>query len=224
MDIKIVHDFLRYQPEIKVADTDGDKIVLEGKIFVNMIYDNFPVQQFFDIKIVVNTDNVYLSTVYETGGHIKDYHHKYVDDRLCLATNVDLLLSNCTDNSLVNFCQNYIEPYLFSYEYYVEYGFFPYGEREHDVKGILASYREITGIYDELEIVKFLLDLLKGSYVYRGHLPCHCGSEKKARNCHPKIRLLIQNELISRLVVNDCRTILEEINERKGKTKRTTNS
>lgn len=214
-----IENLLTYQKGLSIIGEKDDRILLEGKIFVNVIYDSFPVQRYYDVKIIVNPEAVYLSDVYETGGYIDSYCHKYKDNRLCLATNIDLVISNSENNSLVMFCKEYIEQYFFIYEYYTTYGFFPYGDRAHDLEGIKSSYKEITGIKDDLNLIRFLLQICRKEFHYRGHLPCPCGSSERTRNCHPKILKLMTDELVYKQVCIDFLGMVKEIEEHKRKAK-----
>lgn len=220
---ELIQELIQYQPNLKVVDED--KKILEGKLLVNKEHDNFIVNRFFDIRIEIAENLVYLSDVFETGNYIdKRYHHKYTNGKLCLSTYIDLITANAQNNSLVSFCEDFIEPYLFSYEYYKTYGFFPFGDREHDVVGTLSSYKDITGIYDYKELRQFIYKIVKGEYIYRGHLPCPCGSGKRTRNCHPRIKNLIDNPFGQVQMVEDWNKILEKYNDGERKTKHTRTS
>lgn len=214
-----IKELLAYQNDLDVIYEKDGNVSLEGKIFVNMVHDHFPVQRYYDIKIIVNPESVYLSDVYETGGYIGNYCHKYKDNRLCLATNIDLVISNADNNSQVNFCREYIEQYFFIYEYYTTYGFFPYGDRAHDLEGVKSSYKEITGIKDDLDLARFLLQICRKEYHYRGHLPCPCGSGKQTRKCHPKILKLMTDELVYKQICIDFLGMVKEFDEHKRKAK-----
>ena len=219
----LIQELIEYQPGLKVVDEN--KKILEGQLLVNKEYDNFIVNRFFDIKIEINESSVCSSEVFETGNYIDmDYHHKYTNGKLCLATDIDLLTANIQQNSLVAFCKDFIEPYFYSYEYYKTYGFFPFGDREHAANGILSSYQDITGIRDFNKLAMFVLDILDNKYVYRGHLPCPCGSMKKTRQCHPRIRNLVDNPIVQRQIVLDWTRIMEKQNENKRKAKYTRTS
>lgn len=215
---ELIQELTEYQPGLKVVDEN--KKILEGKLLVNKEHDNFIVNRFFDIRIEINEDLVYWSDVFEIGNYIeKDYHHKYQNGKLCLSTGIDLLTANVQKNSLASFCKDFIEPYLYSYEYYKAYGFFPFGDREHATDGILSSYKDITGICDFNQLAKFIVDVVENKYVYRGHLPCPCGSMKKTRHCHPKIRNLVDNPIVQKQIVLDWTRIMEKQNENKRKAK-----
>ncbi len=216
-----IQEFLKYQPDMKLVNVEG-KIILEGKIFVNRIFDNFLVQKYYYIKTDVNKENLFLSDVYELGNEINNYMHKYPDGKLCLSTNIDLLLSSKKSYSLVTFCKDYIESYFFSYEYYCTYGFFPFNDRAHDTKGIISSYADILGINEPNVLLNFLAKVLLGEYKYRGHLPCQCGSGLKTRNCHAETKNfieLINDPNAQKSIYFDFLYIKEALNENKRKAK-----
>ena len=46
-----IKELLAYQNDLDVIYEKDGKVSLEGKIFVNMVYDHFPVQRYYDVKI-----------------------------------------------------------------------------------------------------------------------------------------------------------------------------
>ena len=39
--------------------------------------------------------------------------------------------------------ENIVEPYYYSYEYFSRFGEFPYGDRGHDLVGVIETYQQI---------------------------------------------------------------------------------
>ena len=158
--------------------------------------------------------------MYETGGVVKtDYKNKYNNGMLCLSTPIDLKIAETIDCSLVRLYLDFIEPYFFSYEFYERFGYFPFDDREHGLFGVLDSYRDITGIEDNVKIFLLLQNISSGAYAYRGHLLCFCGSNCKTRDCHLEIKRLFLDEGVLRQAIQDYKTMENEINEYQRKTK-----
>lgn len=179
--ISKTNELLEYQPGLILTQAN----VLEGKLYVNRQYDSFWVNREFQVKIELNEENVFFSKVYDVEGYVKrTYPHINPRGNFCLATEIDLLWSSIKTDSLVAFCRDFIEPFLFSYEYYKSYGIYPFDDRTHADKGVLESYMEITQIYDEHKLLDFLRTLIKNTSQYGNHAFCPCGSGKKIRACH----------------------------------------
>lgn len=138
---------------------------------------------------------------------------------LCLATTIDLKLAESKDCSMVSFYYDYIEPYFFSYEYYCRYGYFPFGDREHGLIGVIDSYCDIMGISDYKIAIALLNDIATDKYIYRGHLNCPCGSGLKARNCHPGLVNLFKDHEVFEQVKKDISDMKESFNEYKKSSK-----
>lgn len=210
-----IEELLKIQPGL--AYHNG---IIEGKIFVKLNYNGFYVDNTYIIKIIIEEDSPFNSKVYETQGKIeKNYKHKYIDGRLCLSAPLELKIAEANDCSFVVFYNNFIAPYFFSYEYFIRFGDYPFGDREHGLIGILASYCDVTGIDDNFKMFEIIRNIHTGNYKYRGHSLCPCGSSKKTRNCHPNIICLFKNKSIIEQIDADYDLILGELNEYKRKAK-----
>lgn len=209
-----IDELLELQPGLKYHNN-----IIDGEIQLNLNHNGYYSNSRYSIKIEINYDSPFCSYVFETSGIIKDYMHKYTNGVLCLATTIDLKLSESIDCSFVSFFYNYIEPYFFSYEYYCRYGYFPFGDRAHGIEGIIDSYCDITGIKDYKTIITLLNDISVEKYVYRGHLACPCGSGIKARNCHPGIVNLFKSNDVLEQTKKDINTLKECYNEHKRTSK-----
>lgn len=210
-----IEELLIIQPGLTYHDG-----IIEGEIEINLHHNGYYVSDNYNIKIIIEKDSPFNSKVYETQGRIeKNYKHKYIDGSLCLSAPIELKIAEANDCSFVAFYTNFIAPYFFSYEYFMRFGNYPFGDREHGLIGILASYCDVTGINDDSKMFEIIRDIHTGNYKYRGHFLCPCGSGKKARNCHPNIVCLFKNKGIIEQIDNDYDLILGELNEYKRKAK-----
>ena len=149
-----------------------------------------------------------LPKVYETGGRIKIKNadtHFYKDESACLFYPKEkyLYFSENKISQLKEFLDGPVKSFFFSQLYYIYHNEWPFGQRSHDIKGLLEFYGEKLGIpCDQKSILKALFYLLKPQI--KGHWVCPCGNEK-LRNCHvEKFRFL--NDKIPK------KTIKKEIN------------
>ena len=128
-----------------------------------------------------------LPTVWETSNNIpSDFEHWYSDNNaLCLGATCEILDFVDQHPTLVAYVDELIASYFYSATYYKKYGTFPYGERSHNVEGIMEAYMDRYHVSDE-DILFDLLKYVTGFSNYRGHIPCPCGSGKKFRSCHGK--------------------------------------
>ncbi len=112
-----------------------------------------------------------------------DFHH-YQDGYLCLEIPFTVWEIFRQEETLLNYVDNLLVPYLFSYSCFKNTGKLPFGERRHGTNGILDDYKDRFKTSDDLIIVDLLRILAEDSY--RGHHMCPCGSLKKLRHCHGK--------------------------------------
>ena len=193
---------LEYQPGLKHVKEN----VIEGSLHVNRNLDSCWVNREFKIKIELNQENVFFSHVYDKENYIeKTFPHINHNGSFCLATPIDLLLASLNDDSLVAFCKNFIETFLFSYEYYKRYNMYPFEDRAHGAKGVLESYMELTQIYDSDKLIEFLSILIKKKNQYGKNAFCPCKSGKKVRVCHKEFIDLLSCEQVVKQVKKDVR-------------------
>ena len=106
--------------------------------------------------------------------------------------------------------ENTVESYFYSYEYYIRFGEFPFGERGHDLIGIVEAYQEIFNEQDIFKVYKLLqaISLRK----YKGHLLCPCNSGIITRKCHGNyIYPFIYDDQLHHIAQKDYMNIREEI-------------
>lgn len=198
-----------------------EKQLFLGSLKVNHIYNDFRVNESFDIEIEVPTNYPHdIPIVREVSGKIKDYSHIYTNRKLCLGVDGEIMLRCNGEMNLKYLIDAYVIPYLFSYRYYERYQTYPFGERRHGMDGIFAAYMEYLALKDYISVYNFLKRAQ--SLKYRGHLPCPCDSGKIIRNCHAGfLKSFNQNSAIRRTIENDLKYIEEEVNYIEQHRKRT---
>ena len=123
--------------------------------------------------------------VKEVDGIIKKYTHIYRGGRLCLSTDIEQFIY-IQEKGLFEWFEKYVISYFLTYEYYLKYRVYPFGEYSHDKKGEIESLSQILDVNEEhvIETTDYILHKN-----YRGHDLCPCGSGKRIRNCHKDIVL-----------------------------------
>lgn len=209
---QITH-LLQEYPGLAVVQSDSQMVRLHGHILVYRIYNDFTLRRTYTLDVVIPIGSDELPFVIDTGKHImQDYHHYYPNGKLCLATDSQIRIRFIEGFDLVAWMSEFVEVYYFSYEYYKRFGIFPFGERAHDLLGIIQTYQDFLLARDEAEAYK-LMHFIK-SQVYRGHKPCPCGSGKLLRNCHGKAMLIFYKDTrIKKILINDLDAIDRELNE-----------
>lgn len=163
-----------------------DSYLLIGKLNFSASLNEMTLTGSYDLNIEVpfQFPNVF-PIVKEIGNKIsRDFHIKN-DDSLCLGTDADIQY-NCRKHfkvvTICNFIDGFVIPYLYSYEYFLKYGFVPQGERSHS-GGIWEFYVDVLGC-DVLKVNKILKYIVNGNI--NVHHDCPCGSGKKIFKCHKK--------------------------------------
>jgi len=170
---------LRKKYQFLYKRNEQDSTIIAGTI----LFDNNNIKDKYDIEINISTNYPKtIPSVYETKGKIpKDWHHngKY----FCLETPLGVWEIFKKQETLLNFVDGLVVPYLASYSYFKKTGDSSKGHA-HGVRGFLDDYKKRFNTKDDLLAFKLLRILAEGDY--RGHASCPCGSGKKLRKCHGK--------------------------------------
>ena len=127
-----VNDVLSQYPQLTVDETDSNQIRLYGTINVNRSACNYTLQKNYLIEILLPDSDKELPKIKSVDNCIdKSYPHQYKDGTLCLETDGTVKLRFIDNFNLIEWMDEYVEPYFFSYEYFSRFGFFPFGERSH---------------------------------------------------------------------------------------------
>lgn len=188
-------------------------IILSGIVSINRIYNNFLVDKEYKTKIFISLNDMKMPEVFDIGNHIDNsYIHKYKDGKLCLETDAYVAFCFYKEYSLLQWMQNIVEPYYYAYEYYTRFNKFPFGERKHNLSGVIETYQQIFEEQDPVKVYKLLRAISQKKY--RGHLPCPCDSGTITRKCHGTYILpFIRDMQLYHIAHNDYKSICEEINK-----------
>ena len=196
---------------LQITEANSSQIRLRGSIRVYRTAYDFTVNKEYNIELLIPVDSDLLPCVYEIGNQIdKEYPHRYSDGKLCLETDTAIKLRFFDGLDLIEWMDEFVEPYFFSYEYYCRFGTFPFGERPHDLKGMIDTYKEQFHEEDDQAVFIFLKHIATGQY--RGHHLCPCGSGKRLRYCHGYVLYPFMTDQRKREIASsDFFTIMEEI-------------
>jgi len=207
-------DFHRIYPNIELINESDAEVRLRGSFTLHKEYGCFQVLDDYEIEIVIPIASPKLPYVIDVQKHINpDYQHYYTDGKLCLETDVKIISDFVDGFDLLRWMDKYVESYFFTYEYYMRFGEFPYGERSHGLDGVLESYQELLGaenLQETYDIMRFIT-----TNCYRGHSLCPCQSGEKLRKCHgEKILPFYNYNVLYETIKNDENRITEAIKKR----------
>ena len=178
-----MESLLSQYPDLHIYEEDANRLLLSGNIDVYRTACDFILQKQYAVELVIPKAPDALPTAIDKENVISStYPHRYSDGSLCLETNTYIKNRFVDGMDLAAWMDEFVEPYLFSYEYYCRFGSFPFGERPHGLEGLLHTYQEFWNGKD----IGTTCGLLRyaAEETYRGHSQCPCNSGKKLRLCH----------------------------------------
>ena len=179
---------------------DNKKNIIVGSINICKNCNDEIIYGCYDLLIDFNKSSI--PYVYDIKKEIRrNYEHRYSNDRLCLATDIEQLLFIRNTKSICLWIEKYVESYYISYEYFQKYAIYPFGQYSHGVQGIAEYYEtyfELTNKKNSLNIIKYIF--LNN---YRGHNLCPCGSNKKVRDCHGEFIMKCKQDVNYNLLSED---------------------
>ena len=161
---------------------DGSGLV-SGQLHFSASYQGKSLEDKFAIELKIPANYpIQLPSVKETGGRIPQSFHHHDYGTLCLGAPLEIKMKFQKNPTLLEFVDDQVIPYLYSFSYFEYYGKLPYGELSHGGKGIIEYYRQLLKVESDMTILCFLRILTDDDY--RGHLDCPCASGERMRNCH----------------------------------------
>ena len=180
-----VADLIHHYPNLLVLEWDALHIRLKGVIDVYRTASNFTLDRSYNIEINIPVDSSDLPTVIDLDSAVDtSYPHRYKNGELCLETDTTIRLRFIDGMNLLEWVEEFVESYFFSFEYFKRFGVFPFGERPHGLDGLLNTYQELLDEADPRKAAALLKYCADENY--RGHIDCPCGSGKRLRQCHGK--------------------------------------
>lgn len=198
-------------PGLSIKKSLKKQKIISGKFRLNDSYNGVRMVDDFEIEITIYSNYPeILPKIKEIGNKIDPkYGHIYLDRSLCLATEGDMKINLFPNFKLIDWMNNYVIPYFYSYSYYKKYnGVYPFGDRSHGAKGILEYYVEFFKVNNLEEAREYLKIVSKKEY--KGHYLCPCGSGKKIRNCHKEKIYKLMNPEYCTFYKDDLNMMLEE--------------
>lgn len=197
---------------------EHDQLIISGAW---PVYSNHPDEKEWVedllIKIIFshNYPNV-LPKIYEVGNRIttknaNTHFYPAPDNYACLfyPTERYLYFPKNEPFQFKKFLEGPVKSFFFSQLYYIYYNKWPFGDRSHNIKGLLEFYAEnLTIPCDPKSVLQALKYLLKPQI--KGHWPCPCGNEK-LRNCHVDKFRFLKNRIPQKAIQNDTAETIKSL-------------
>lgn len=196
-------------PELFVVENDESHSPRQIKGYFTMTASNKGVTFYEKYHVEIDLLDYEIPYITELDKKIiRRYAHRYSDGGLCLGTTTDILMDCCYEGKfdILKWFEDFVIPYFFSYEYFIRFGEYPFGERSHGKKGILEYYMDILNLQNVNQAHDFIKKVANQRR-YRGHLLCPCGSGKRVRDCHKKEIVMALNPFFKERIVADLKTI-----------------
>jgi len=169
-------------------------------------YEGVRIRDEYAIKIALQRqENSLLPPVFETGGRIEQVArerqlklsdlHCNDDGSACLCIRTEESKKLPDGFNLPDFFHNLVIPFFYAQSHFEKYGFWPWGEYNHAVLGLLEWYSN-AGIQSWEDTEAFVMQLseypqwklikarLANRAGVKGHHMCICDEAGKFRDCH----------------------------------------
>lgn len=207
-----IEELLMSYPHLELMEPEENSIRLHGTILVHRSVQDFTLRKEYLLDIIIPINSDKLPFVIDADRVIDPtYHHYYSNSgKLCLETDTAIHIRFLNGFNLLQWMDEFVEPYFVNYEYYRKYGTFPLGERSHSCIGVLETYQEMFHVQD-IHTAFCIMSHVKNNN-YDGHQLCPCGSKRFIRKCHSKwILPFYNNPHLNALLLSDLDAIIEEI-------------
>ena len=114
---------LTQYPNLEIISSNMDEIIIVGQINKIRSFKNYPIEINADIKVCVPINQDVFPSIFDEGKCIDtNYPHRYRSGELCLATSFDIRKHFLTGFDLVQWMEDFVETYYYSYLYYKQFG------------------------------------------------------------------------------------------------------
>jgi hypothetical protein len=179
------------------ASSDGSTVCIHGTFTViqeTMVLDRF------QIEIEWSDSDKEAPILREPGGRIPrtNERHMGLDGKACPLVPEEWLIRARSARTVIHYLDGPVHDYLL-WQCLTDHGFTPsWGQRSHNVAGLIEAYGDMVGMEGENAVIRCLEYLAKKKF--RGHWTCACGSGRPLRDCHFKHLRRLQQR-ISRNVI-----------------------
>jgi len=163
----------KFKGILEVNHIYNDEHIISSKKVTIFVPENYPIN-IPTVKIPLDSN-------------LKEFNHMYLNGRICLGTPLEQRIFFSEGNTLNQWINEFVIPYLFSFEYFKKYNIYLFGGYSHKY-GRVENYCDLFNIVDPKAALNFIRYILSNK-IYRGHALCPCGSGRPIRNCHKDVLL-----------------------------------
>lgn len=209
-----IDELILHQPKlIYKDDTQHELVIIEGSYEYNLYEKKFVAKGEKKIKIIIPYSfpseqlNVYIME-----RRPYKFSHFFVDGRICVAASGEINYFLTTSPSIEDYLDRFLNPFIFSLDWFDLYNTYPFEERSHGAKGLLEYYLEsynltVKGFVNLAEIFISKKEMVRSPIIFQNN--CFCGSGIQMRKCHGSFyRTLVLNELTIDKFTKEAKTIL----------------
>ena len=189
---------------------ENDKVFIRGLLLLPEEIDEFSIE----IELLEDyPDSVPI--VRETGGRIPyGERHVFTHGDCCLFVREETWKHYPKDTTIIDFLNKVVVPYFLAQAYFEVEGKWLWGERSHDIYGIIESYKEELKTNDTNLILRFIQYLAKPTL--KKYRICYCGSKKKLQNCHYQTLKNYRGKISKEIAEESLMMLLSEIERLKN--------
>jgi hypothetical protein len=166
---------------LRVVDDEGGPVI-RGRFQIRE-QDEYVDAYDVEIKFPKTYTHYCLPIVFEVGGRIPRSPERHIHSNGAACTCVpEEWLARGGEASFAAFMAGPARHFFLSQSYFEVHGKFPFGEREHGLRGVLAAYGEVLGVGCNPRRVLRLTRILAAKFVRRRWI-CECGSRRRIRDC-----------------------------------------
>ncbi len=157
---------------------ESDKVFIRGILLLPEDVDEF----FIEIELLEDYP-ASVPIVREIGRRIPHgKRHVFIHGDCCLFVREETWKHYPKGTTMIDFLNKIVVPYFLAQAYFEVTGKWLWGERSHDIYGIIEFYKEELKTNDTNLILRFIQYLAKPTL--KKYRVCYCGSKKKLQNCH----------------------------------------
>lgn len=178
--VEQIAEVLKEYPKLRL--NGGFQII--GQLPFKAKYCDHPlITDSFDIEMNISPDYpLVLPVIKERERRTEGYPHVDKDLIFCLGAPLAIRKKFSDSPTLLGYLTQQVIPFLYSFRFWQEYGYYPFGDLPHGGEGILQYFREHFNVNSDLAVLELLsINIVKQS---RSRNPCPCGSGKRLNKCH----------------------------------------
>jgi hypothetical protein len=182
-------------PDLTVT-CNGSKLHIRGAfpvLFEEAVLDRY------QIEIDWVESDTEVPVLSETGGRIPWIadRHMSLGGKACLFVPEEWLLKRRDERTISHYLDGPVHNYFLWQSLFERGESPPWGERSHNVPGLIEAYGDMLDIRGEAAIRRSLVYLSRERL--KGHWMCPCGSQRRMRDCHLEKFRKLKSKIPSRL-------------------------